>query len=392
MTERPRAKPHRAFFSAFSMERLPGTIGQLVLLAAVAWMVWHGIANFLGNARALGVSMGFGFLRSEAGFEIAQSMISFGPASSYRDAIVVATLNSLLVIVLASLLGTLIALCVAFGRLSTHPLIRGASSLYVEVFRNIPMLLQIFFWYFSALALLPGVGDSYELGAVLLNNRGLFLPRLLLTPMAFWALTAALAAFVALFIALVRAVRPRFGPLALAFFGAALLALCLAPLIFIHAQFGLDRPAVEGFNVGGGFALLPELIALTLGLSIYNSTFLAEIFRAGILSVPRGQIEAAATVGLTGVRAALLVTLPQALRLALPPAAGQYQTLAKASSLAAAIGYPDIMQIVGGTVLSQTGQALEAMALVVLLYAAINLVIALVLNLANRRLLRAERR
>ena len=131
---------------------------------------------------------------------------------------------------------------------------------------------------------------------------------------------------------------------------------------------------------------------MTLGLSIYNSTFLAEIFRAGILSVPRGQIEAAATVGLSGVRAAWLVTLPQALRLALPPAGGQYQSLAKASALAAAIGYPDIMQIVGGTVLSQTSQALEAMALVVLLYAAINLLIALAVNLVNRRLLRREGR
>jgi len=374
------------------MERLPGLVGQMVLLVAVAWLAWHGVANFIGNARALGVSIGFGFLRSEAGFEIAQTIISFGPASSYRDAIVVATLNSLLVIVLASGLGTLVALCVAFGRLSTHPLIRGASSLYVEVFRNIPMLLQIFFWYFSALALLPGVADSYELGAVLLNNRGLFLPRLLLTSTALWALMAALLAFVLLFIALVRAVRLRFGPLVLVFFSAVMLALCLAPLIVIHVQFGLDRPTVEGFNVGGGFALLPELIALTLGLSIYNSAFLAEIFRAGILSVPRGQTEAAATVGLTGVRAAFLVTLPQAMRLALPPAAGQYQTLAKASSLAAAIGYPDIMQIVGGTVLSQTGQALEAMALVVLLYAAINLVIALAVNLVNRRLFRAGRR
>jgi general L-amino acid transport system permease protein len=173
---------------------------------------------------------------------------------------------------------------------------------------------------------------------VLLNNRGLFLPQLQLTPLA------------------------------------------------------LEVPRVEGFNVTGGFALLPELVALTLGLSIYNSTFLAEIFRAGILSVPRGQSEAAATVGLSGVRAALLITLPQALRLALPPAAGQYQTLAKASSLAAAIGYPDIMQIVGGTVLSQTSQALEAMALVVVLYATINLFIALVVNLANRRLLRREGR
>jgi len=389
MTPRPRAKSHRAF----SIERLPGQLGQLLLLAAVAWLLWHGVSNFIGNARALGVSMGFGFLRGEAGFEIAQSLIPFGPTSSYRDAILVATLNSLLVIVLAGLISTGIALLAAFGRLSAHPLISGASRIYVEVFRNIPMLLQIFFWYFSALALLPGVGDSFELGPVLLNNRGLFLPRLLMTAAGAWGLLGAIGAFAALFMPLRRALRARAaGPIAMAVAGLGLLLCCLAPLVLMQGQFGLDRPSAEGFNVGGGLAVLPELIALTLGLSIYNSTFLAEIFRAGILSVPRGQAEAAATVGLTGLRAALLVTLPQALRLALPPAAGQYQTLAKASSLAAAIGYPDIMQIVGGTVLSQTGQALEAMALVVLLYALINLAIALLVGLANRRLLRTQGR
>jgi general L-amino acid transport system permease protein len=160
----------------------------------------------------------------------------------------------------------------------------------------------------------------------------------------------------------------------------------------LHGQFGLDRPQIEGLAVGGGFAILPELMALTLGLAIYNSTFLAEIFRAGILSVPRGQIEAAATLGLSGTRAAWLITLPQALRVALPAAGGQYQALAKASSLAAAIGYPDIMQIIGGTIASQTSQALEAMALVVVLYGAINLAIALVIGLANRRLLAREGR
>jgi general L-amino acid transport system permease protein len=334
MTGLGRMKMSRAVL----IERLPGYVAQVMLLVLVIWLLWRGFSNFLGNVRALGVSSGYGFLRAEAGFEIAQALIAFSPASTYLDAVIVATLNTLLVIALASFLSTLIGLFIAFGRLAPHPLVRGASSAYVEVFRNIPLLLQIFFWYFSAMVLLPGVADSLQLGSVLLNNRGLFLPQLQLAP------------------------------------------------------FGFDLPRVEGFNVTGGLALLPELIALTLGLSIYNSTFLAEIFRAGILSVPRGQTEAAATVGLSGVRAALLITLPQALRLALPPAAGQYQTLAKASSLAAAIGYPDIMQIIGGTVLSQTSQALEAMALVVLLYAAINLFIALVINVANRRLLRREGR
>ena len=379
---------------AVLIERLPGYAGQAVLLALVAWLAWRGFSNFLGNVRALGVSAGFGFLHAEAGFEIAQSMIAFSPASSYLDAVIVATLNTLLVITLAGLLSTLIGLCIAFGRLARHPLIRGASSAYVEVFRNIPLLLQIFFWYFSAMALLPGVGDSLRFGAVLLNNRGLFFPRVQATPAGASALAATLVAFVVLLMWARRALESKrvAGPGALALAGVVILALCLAPLGLMQGQFGLDRPQVQGFNVGGGFALLPELIALTLGLSIYNSTFLAEIFRAGILSVPRGQAEAAATVGLSGVRTALLITLPQALRLALPPAAGQYQTLAKASALAAAIGYPDIMQIVGGTVLSQTSQALEAMALVVLLYATINLAIALAANLANRRLLRREGR
>ncbi|MBB3176111.1 ABC transporter permease subunit [Variovorax sp. Sphag1AA] len=312
------------------MERLPGYVGQILLLAVIGWLAWRGIANFVVNARTLGVSIGWGFLRTNAGFEIAQTLVPFGPSSTYGDAIVIAALNTLLVVTLAILLSTAIALLIAFGRLSTHPLVRSASTAYVEVFRNIPMLLQIFFWYFSAIALLPDVGDSLHIGPALLNNRGLFLPHL--------------------------------------------------------TSSGWDMPIAEGFSVSGGIALLPELIALTLGLSIYNSAFLAEIFRAGILSVPRGQSEAAATVGLSGVRAAFLIVLPQALRVALPASGGQYQTLAKASSLAAAIGYPDVMQIVGGTVLSQTGQALEAMALVVVLYAAINLVIALVVNLANRQL------
>jgi general L-amino acid transport system permease protein len=326
-----------ALSRAVLRERLPGYIGQVLLLAAVAWLAYAGLSNFAANVRRLHVASGFGFLDVQAGFEIAQSLVDFRPGSTYGAAIVVATLNTLLVVALSAVLGTLLGVAAAFGRLTEQPLLRGVSTAYVEVVRNIPLLLQIFFWYFSAIALLPAVADSLQFGDVLLNNRGLFLPK------------------------------PQFG-----------------------GGFSWDRPVAEGLNVSGGFVLLPELMALTLGLAIYNGAFLAEIFRAGIQSVPRGQSEAAASVGLTGSRAALLVVLPQALRLALPPAAGQYQTLAKASSLAAAIGYPDIMQIVGGTILSQTSQALEAMTLVVLLYAAINLLIALAVNLANRRLLRRQ--
>ena len=307
-------------------------MAQALLLVVIGWLAYCGVVNFQANLRALGVSAGFGFLHTQAGFQIAQSLIPFGPASSYLDAVVVAALNTLLVIALAAALGTVLALVVAFGRLAPPGIVRAVCAVYVETFRNIPVLLQILFWYASAIALLPGVADSFQFAGALLNNRGLFLP------------------------------------------------------------LGSDRPHVEGFDVTGGVAILPELIALTLGLSIYNSAFLAEIFRAGIVSVPRGQIEAATSVGLSGVRAAVLVTLPQALRVALPAAGGQYQILAKSSALAAAVGYPDIMQIVGGTIASQTSQALEAMALVVVLYAAINLGIAAIVAFCNRHLLRAEGR
>ena len=157
-------------------ERLPGYVGQAVLLAVVAWLAWRGIANFEANARALGLSAGFGFLRTQAGFEIAQALIPFSPQSSYLDAVVVATLNTLLVVALAGILSTIAGLCVAFGRVASPGLVRGAASAYVEVFRNIPLLLQILFWYASAIVLLPGVGDTLQFGSVLLNNRGLFLP------------------------------------------------------------------------------------------------------------------------------------------------------------------------------------------------------------------------
>jgi general L-amino acid transport system permease protein len=375
-------------------ERLPGYAGQALLLAVLGWLAWSGFSNFLANVRTLHVATGFGFLRNEAGFEIAQALIAFAPGSTYFDAVVVAALNTVLVIVIASLLATLVALPIAFGRLARHPLVSGACALYVEVFRNIPLLLQIFFWYFSAIALLPAVADSLHAGPFILNNRGLFVPELSFTTAGGLALLAAIVAFAALFVLARRALRARGvgGWGAVVLVALALLLLCFGPLALLPAQVAIDRPHVDGLNVAGGLALLPEFVALVLGLAIYNSTFLSEIFRAGVLSVPRGQSEAAATVGLDGVRAALLVTLPQALRVALPPAAGQYQTLAKASSLAAAIGYPDIMQIVGGTVLSQTSQALEAMSLVILLYVAINLAIAAIVNLANRRLLRREGR
>jgi len=388
-----RRPPKRTLSRAVLKERVPSYAVQVLVVAAVGWLVYRAVVNFGDNIRALGVSAGFGFLGTNAGFDIGQALLPFGPSSSYRDAIVVALLNTLLVIVLASVISTAIALLVAFGRLAQAGLVRAVSSLYVEVFRNIPLLLQILFWYALALSLLPNLSESLELGPILVSNRGIFLPRIDVDRGTLGTLMAALVALGIVMIATRRwlIVQPK-PAVVMPAFALACLILVVAVLALVGPAVDITRPQVEGFDVTNAYAILPELLALTLGLSIYNSAFLAEIFRAGVLSVPRGQIEAATSVGLSGARAAVLVTLPQALRVALPAAGNQYQTLAKASSLAAAIGYPDIMQVLGGTIASQTGQALEAMALVVVLYGAINLAIAGAVALVNRRLLRLEGR
>ena len=388
-----RRPPKGTLSRAVLKERVPSYVVQALLVVAVGWLVYRAVVNFGDNMRALGVSAGFGFLDTNAGFDIGQALVQFGPSSSYFDAIVVALLNTLLVIVLASVMSTAIALVVAFGRLARAGLVRGVSSVYVEVFRNIPLLLQILFWYALALSVLPNLSESLELGRILVSNRGIFLPRVHLGASALSMLMAALVVLVILSIAarrwLIVHVKPA---VVMPVLAIGWLIGVVAVLALIGPSLDISRPQVEGFDVTNAYVILPELLALTLGLSIYNSAFLAEIFRAGVLSVPRGQIEAATSVGLSGARAAVLVTLPQALRVALPAAGNQYQTLAKASSLAAAIGYPDIMQVLGGTIASQTGQALEGMALVVLLYGAINLAIAGAIALLNRRLLRLEGR
>ena len=386
---KPPKKIHRS--RALWKERAPLYVVQALVLIAVGWLAYRAALNFGANVRALGLSAGFGFLATRAGFDIGQALIPFGPSSSYLDAVIVALLNTLLVIALAMIVSTLTAVLVAFGRLAPPGLVRGVSAVYVEVFRNIPLLLQILFWYACALSLLPGLSDSLELGPILISNRGVFLPRLEMTSATVPTIVAAVVLLGVLVVAArlrIRKAKPtRVAPLFV-----LMLLVGSAAIALIGSTLHVMRPRVEGFDVADAYVILPELVALTLGLSIYNSAFLAEIFRAGVLSVPRGQIEAAASVGLSGARAAVLVTLPQALRVALPAAGNQYQTLAKASSLAAAIGYPDIMQVLGGTIASQTGQALEAMALVVVLYAVINLTIAAMIGIANRHLLRSEGR
>ncbi|WP_256740637.1 amino acid ABC transporter permease, partial [Cronobacter sakazakii] len=301
-------------------------------------------------------------------------------------------LVSALCIVFASFLGFFIGL----ARLSDNWLLRKLSTIYIETFRNIPPLLQIFFWYFAVLRNLPGPRQAVSaFDLAFLSNRGLYLP----SPEAgegALAFVAALVIALALSAGLYRFNKKhqmKTGQLRRTW-PSLLLLIVVLPLL-AHLIFGpamhWDVPALRGFNFNGGLALIPELAALTLALSVYTSAFIAEIIRAGILSVPHGQHEAARSLGLPNPVTLRQVIIPQAMRVIIPPLTSQYLNIVKNSSLAAAIGYPDMVSLFAGTVLNQTGQAIETIAITMSVYLIISLSISLLMNLYNRRIALVER-
>ncbi|MGZ5864908.1 MAG: amino acid ABC transporter permease [Xanthobacteraceae bacterium] len=373
-------------FGPLFRDRLPGWLLQLAVLAVLVFLVLEAVHNARVNIVRLGLEPGYDFLRSEAGFQISQHLVPYGPGSRYLDAIFVAILNTLAVASVSIVLSTVLGLFTSLGRLSRNPLLARLSTAYVELFRNIPLLLQIFFWYFTALALVPRVRDSIELGPILLNNRGLYLPSISFDA-SWWILMLDAVLVFALLAFALRRQRWLHHPDHVAIIGGTFVVAAFALHVAFGAGLHWEMPVIRGLSVQGGLPVGPEFLALALGLSIYNSAFMAEIFRSGMLAIPKGQYEAAATVNLSGLKAWILILLPQTLRLVLPPAIGQYQTLIKASSLAAAIGYPDVMQVVGGTILTQTSRAVEAMSLVILIYMVINLSLSLLINIYNARVL-----
>jgi general L-amino acid transport system permease protein len=374
-------------FGPLFRDRLPGWLLQLAVLAVLVFLVLEAIHNARVNVARLGLEPGFDFLRSEAGFQISQHLIPYGPSSRYIDAVYVAILNTLAVVSVSIVLSTILGLLAALGRLSRNPLLAKISTAYIELFRNVPLLLQIFFWYFTALVLVPRVRDSIELGPALLNNRGLYLPSFSLDAASWWVCVVDVVLVLAcLSFALRRQRRPDVRR-HVAILGGLFFAVAATLHIAVGPAIHWDMPVSRGLSEQGGIPVGPEFLAMALGLSIYNSAFMAEIFRSGMLAIPTGQYEAAATVNLSGLKAWILILMPQTLRLVLPPAIGQYQTLIKASSLAAAIGYPDVMQVVGGTILTQTSRAIEAMAMVILIYMVINLTLSLLINLYNGRVM-----
>ena len=362
---------------------------QLVVLAAVLGI---GLSVFLttqANLARLGVDSGFDFLCKRAGFEIGQTFIAYDADSSIARAFVVALLNTLVLAFAASACASVLGLVIGLCRLSSNWLLARMATAYVELFRNIPSLLQIFFWYFFVLRTLPPFRDSVILpwGAVL-NNRGLFLPGPALQGHGAVIVLAVLAALLA--IGMLRHwyrrrlyEQGRTFPL---FLVSALLLMGLPLLATTLAGMGWELPRPGRFGYEGGLVLLPEFLALVCGLSMYNATYISEVVRSGFASVPRAQLEAAESLGLGRGLALRLVILPQALRVMLPPLTTIYLNLFKSTSLAAAIAYPEVVSVLVGTVNNLVGQPVSIMAMTLVVYASISLCIALLLNAYGRRL------
>jgi general L-amino acid transport system permease protein len=344
------------------------------------------VVQTAANLRLRGLASGFGFLGRATGFEISASPLAYSPRDSYARALAVGLLNTVRVALLAIVLATALGLVLGIARLSRVRIVATLARVYVEVVRNTPLLLQLLFWYSLSQAL-PGPRDALRpLPGVFLCIRGLHLPGLAWHGGTRWLVAAAgaLAIVVGLLLGISRRQRDRNGralPTARLAAGAAAVLL-VGAIAAGHPAVTLDRPALMRFGFEGGMSLTPEFAALLIGLSTYTAAFIGEIVRGGILAVDRGQTEAAAALGMSRARVLRLVVLPQALRVALPPTTTQYLNLTKNSSLAVAIGYPDLMSI-ADTTLNQTGQAVEVIALVMTVYLALSLVNALLMSAAE---------
>ncbi len=363
--------------------RLRAAFYQLVAMAAVIGLIAVIFNNTLDNLDRRGITSGFGFLDSTAGFGIIMSLVEYSEASTFGRAFLVGLLNTLLVAAIGVVLATAIGFTVGIARLSDNWLVARLAGFYVETLRNIPLLLQLFFWYFAVLRTMPLPRASIEFGGVFLNNRGIYLPWPTAGADTGWVLLyAALAAILlAGFARITRSRRAHGSGRALPVLFAAL---AIAAIVAAAGTASWQRPVLSGFNFTGGVVLIPEFVALTLALSVYTASFIAEIVRAGILAVPKGQTEAAAAVGLSRGHILRLVVVPQALRVIVPPLTNQYLNLTKNSSLAAAIAFPDLVSVFGGTVLNITGQAVEVIAITMSVYLAISLAISLTMNRYNR--------
>ena len=342
-----------------------------------------------------GIDFGFGFLKQEASFDIQFSLVDYDGLDPYWWAYVAALLNTLLVAALGIIFCTILGVIVGVARLSPNYLIRNAAAWYVEFFRNIPLLLQIFFWYYAALRALPLPQDAEPLlGVSYMTIKGFYIPAMVWGNLNIF-LYSLLCAIIGIFVVRIYAKRlqENEGKQLPVFFISIGLITILPFLSFLLGGVTLDfdlpvlkELSVTSFTYEGGIGLPPELIALTLALSLYTATFVAECVRAGIQGISKGQKEAAASIGLTPNQILKLVVMPQALRIIIPPTTNQYLNLTKNSSLAAAIAYPDLVLVFAGTALMQTGKAIEIVSITMLTYLTLSLAIAALMNWYNKRI------
>ncbi|MDI6026362.1 amino acid ABC transporter permease [Corticibacterium sp. UT-5YL-CI-8] len=372
-----------------------GIVFQCVVFFGILALIYWFVRNTLDNLARAGRDISFGFLNERAGFDIGQALIPYSSDSTYTDALQVGLLNTLLVAAVGIVTATLVGFIVGIGRLSGNWLIRKICTVYVEVFRNIPPLLVIFFWYLGVLAILPQPRESFHLPfGSLLSNRGLSIPRPVWGEGA-WLVGLAFVIAIAMTVFVARQASARqmatgqrlpvlWINLGL-FVGLILLAMIVSgfPLSF-------DVPVLGAFQTSGGFAIGPEFLALYLSLSLYTASFIAEIVRAGIRGVGRGQSEAAHALGIRSGTTTRLVVIPQAMRIIVPPLTSQYLNLTKNSSLAIAVGYPDLVSV-GGTILNKSGNSIQIVAIWMVVYLTISLLTSVFMNWFNTRVALVER-
>ena len=370
-------------------------IPQLLTLTFVALVFGFFSYNAQLNMENRGISFGYGFLSQESSFDVQFSLIEYDGSHSYFRAYLVGLLNTILVSVIGIIFATIIGVVVGIARLSTNLLINRAAAYYVEFFRNIPLLLQIFFWYFAALRALPLPEDAEPIfGVIFLTIKGLFIPAFVWNNLDIF-LYSLLAAIIAIIVIRIysKRLRENEGKHIPVLYISLGLIVGFPLLSFLIGGVKLDfeipelvQLAKTSFRFNGGLGLPPELIALTLALALYTATFIAECVRAGIQGVSKGQKEAAASIGLTPNQVLKLVIMPQALRIIIPPTTNQYLNLTKNSSLAAAIAYPDLVLVFAGTALMQTGRAIEIVSITMLTYLSLSVSISLLMNWYNKKI------
>lgn len=388
-----RSPPKKKPFS-WRSQAFRALVYQVVAVAAIGVVVWFLAHNTATNMRVRGIQSGFDFLTSAAGFDIGESLYPFDSGEPYWRAFLVGVTNTLRVAVLGIVLTTLLGTVIGVGRFSRNALVRGLCATYVEVFRNIPVLLQLLMWYLVFTELLPASTEPLVLGPLFLSKGGLNFPIPIWATGHMWASAGLLAGLPLAWLYRRRALRvfERTGRPGSRFWVplAIVIAASLVGWWVGGAPTGFDKPTQGEFAIENGGALTPEFLSVLLGLTVYTAAFVAEVVRSGVQSVPRGQGEAASALGLSPAQEMRLVMLPQALRVIIPPMTNQYLNLTKNSSLAVAIGYPDVVSI-ANTAINQTGRAVECISVIMLVYLSTSLATSLLMNWYNARAAIQER-